>query len=237
MGRNSGLIRSGRLCGRPGLLHRRSRKLLLLRLRGITCLHASAVSYQGRCIAFLGSPGAGKSTTAAAFARNGYAVLTDDIAALVERDGAFHVLPAYPHLSLWPDSVNMLYGSPDALPRFSTSWEKRRLVLGEGGTRFEGRALPLGAIYLLDERRSDHAPCTEAVRPRAALLSLVAETYANKILDREMRAREFEFLTRLVTKVPVRRVYPHTDTSQLGELCRTIGEDYDSLRLPETART
>lgn len=210
---------------------------LLLRLRGITCLHASAVSYEGRCIAFLGSAGAGKSTTAAAFARDGHAILSDDIVALVERKGALLAMPAYPHLCLWPDSVSMLYGSSDALPRFSTNWEKRRLALGEGGTRFETRALRLGAIYLLGDRRSENAPCVEAVRPRAALLSLVADTYANKTLDREMRAREFELLSRLVTKVPVRRVYPHTDTARLGELCRTIREDFHSLNLAAVART
>ncbi len=210
---------------------------LLLRLRGITCLHASAVSYEGRCIAFLGSAGAGKSTTAAAFARTGHAILSDDIVALVEREGALLAMPAYPHLCLWPDSVSMLYGSPDALPRFSPNWEKRRLALGEGGTRFETRALPLGAIYLIGDRRSENAPCVEAVRPQAALLSLVAETYANKILDREMRAREFELLSGLVTKVPVRRVYPHTDTARLGQLCRTIREDLHSLNLSAAART
>jgi hypothetical protein len=208
---------------------------LLLRLRGMTCLHASAVSFEGRSVAFLGSPGAGKSTTAAAFARDGHAVLSDDIVALVEREGTFQVLPAYPHLCLWPDSVNMLYGSPDALPRFSTNWEKRRLALGEGGTRFASRALPLCAIYLLGDRRSDFAPCVEAVRAQAALLSLVAETYANKILDREMRAREFEVLSRLVTAVPVRRVCPHKDATRLGELCKVIREDLDSLQLPRSA--
>jgi hypothetical protein len=205
---------------------------LLLRLRGITCLHASAVSYNRRCIAFLGSAGAGKSTTAAAFARDGHAVLSDDIAALVEREGAFQVLPAYPHLCLWPDSVSMLYGSPDALPRLSTNWDKRRLALGERGTRFETRALPLGAIYLIGDRRSENAPCVEGVRPQAALLSLLAETYANKILDREMRAREFELLGRLVTNVPVRRVYPHAESGRLEQLCQTIREDFHSLNLP-----
>ncbi len=41
---------------------------LLLRFRGITCLHASAVAIGGSVIAFVGAEGAGKSTTAAAFA-------------------------------------------------------------------------------------------------------------------------------------------------------------------------
>ena len=209
---------------------------LLLRLRGVTCLHASAVAIEDRCVAFVGPAGAGKSTTAAAFARQGYAVLSDDIVALVERDGAFHVMPAYPHLSLWPDSVKTLYGSSEALPRFSPEWEKRRLALGEGGARFESRTLPLGTIYVLEDRRLDPAPCVETARPPAALVSLVANTYANKILDRELRAREFVVLGRLVSTVPVRRVYPHSDATRLEGLRRVIQEDLAALDLPPSAR-
>ena len=40
---------------------------MVLYFRGITCLHASAVSVGLRAVVLLGAPGAGKSTTAAAF--------------------------------------------------------------------------------------------------------------------------------------------------------------------------
>jgi hypothetical protein len=203
---------------------------LLLRLRGVICLHASAVSFGARSVAFLGSAGAGKSTTAAAFARAGYAVLADDIVALTEQDGAFYVVASHPQLCLWPESAKMLYGSEEALPRFNPAWDKRLLALGERGTRFENRALPLSGIYLLGDRRPDPAPYVEPMRSQAALLSLVADTYANKILDREMRAREFEALGRLISSVPVRRVVPHRDGTRLGELCRVIEKDFAALR-------
>ena len=209
---------------------------LLLRLRGVTCLHASAVAFEDRSVAFVGQTGAGKSTTAAAFAQQGYGVISDDIVALVEREGALYAMPAYPHLCLWPESVGMLYDSPEALPRLMPDWDKRRLTLGEEGTRFESRCLPLGAIYVLSERRPDPAPYIEAIRPQNALLALVADTYANKILDREMRAREFAILGRLVTTVPVRRVYPHEDPTRLAELCRVVREDLESLDLPGIAQ-
>jgi hypothetical protein len=87
---------------------------ILLRLRGVTCLHASAVSIGDRSVAFVGSAGAGKSTTAAALALEAYGIISDDIVALSEREGAFFVLPAYPYLCLWPESVKMLYGSAEA---------------------------------------------------------------------------------------------------------------------------
>lgn len=208
---------------------------LLLRLRGVISLHASAVAFGDRSVAFVGSAGAGKSTTAAAFARQGYGVLSDDIVALAESDGAFQVMPAYPHLCLWPESVKMFYESPDELPRLVPDWEKRRLDLGERGTRFERRCLPLSAIYILGERRPDPAPYVEAIGSRSALLALVADTYANKILDREMRAREFAVLGRLVTTVPIRRVYANEDPARLGSLCKIICEDLDSLDTPRTA--
>jgi hypothetical protein len=208
---------------------------VVLRMWGVTCLHASAVSIEDRGIAFVGSAGAGKSTTAAAFARQGYGVISDDIVALVEREGAFHVMPAYPHLCLWPESVKMLYGSSEALPRFTPDWDKRRLDLGEQGTRFESRSLPLSAIYLLGDRRPDPAPYVEAIRLQSALLSLVVDTYANKILDRDMRAKEFEFLSQLVSRVPVRRVYPNRDAARIEDLCRVIQKDYESLDFPTSA--
>lgn len=202
---------------------------ILLRLRGVNCLHASAVALEDRSVAFVGPAGAGKSTTAAAFARQGYAVISDDIVALEEREGLFQVLPAYPHLCLWPDSVQMLYGSREALPRIIQDWNKRRLAVGDQGTRFESRPLPLAAIYILGESAPHPAPLVEGIRPQAAFLSLVAGTYANNFLDREMRGREFAFLGRLIANVPVRRVRPSDDPARLKDLCRIIHQDFALL--------
>lgn len=209
---------------------------VVLRLRGVTCLHASAVALDGHAVAFVGAEGAGKSTTAAAFAQEGHGVLSDDVVALTENESGFLAVPAYPHLCLWPDSVATLYGTADALPHFSTGWEKHRLSLGDGKTRFEKQPLPLGAIYFLGERRSDLAPFVEVIRRQAALLSLVADTFANKILDRELRAREFGVLSRLVMTVPVRRVFPHSEAFRVRELCRVIREDFASLKGSTRAR-
>jgi hypothetical protein len=200
----------------------------MLRLRGIVCLHASAVAFDDHCVAFVGSAGAGKSTTAAAFAKLGRSIVSDDIVGLVERDGIFHVLPAYPHLCLWPESVTMLYGSPDALPQLLHDWEKRQLALGENGTHFEERTLPLRAIYILGERRPDSAPVVGAIAEREVLLSLVANTYATNLIDRTMRGEEFALLSRLISSVPVRIVHPSGDPTRLEDLCRVIQSDFET---------
>jgi hypothetical protein len=180
-------------------------------------------------VALLGSEGAGKSTTAAAFARQGYAILSDDIVGLVERGEYFDALPAYPHLSLWPDSVKMLYGSSEALPRFLEGWEKRRLALGGDGTRFEERLLRLGAIYILGDRRSDAAPSVEGISAQQAVLALIANSYATNLIDRETRGEEFAVLGRLVASVPIRLVSASEEAGRIDDLCRVIRGDFEGL--------
>jgi hypothetical protein len=202
---------------------------LLLRLRGVTCLHASAVAFGEHAVAFVGCEGAGKSTTAAALALRGHSVLSDDVVALAERDGLFYVHPAYPYLCLWPESVQSIYGSADSLPRFSANYEKRRLSLEKQELRFEERCLPLSAIYILGERRGDPAPLVQEIAPREAFLSLVANTFATSILDRRMRAKEFETLGRLLPRVMVRRLCAHYDAARLQELCDLLSGEAQKM--------
>ena len=209
---------------------------LLLRLRGVTCLHASAVAFGDAAVAFVGSEGAGKSTTAAALARHGHAILSDDVVALAEHNGSFLVHPAYPYLCLWSESVESLYGSADALPQFSANYEKRFLSLGTQELRFAERALPLAAIYILGDRRGDPAPLVEALAPQKAFLALVANTFATNTLDSAMRAKEFEILARMAPSVPIRGLCAHQDASRLPELCELLNEEAQKLWTRNSAR-
>jgi hypothetical protein len=141
----------------------------------------------------------------------------------VEREGVFHAMPAYPYLSLWPESVEMLYGSGRILPSFSANFEKRMLSLAGDHPRFEDESLPLGAIFLLGERSGEPAaPLLEALTPQESLLSLVANSYATHLLTEEMRAREFALLGRLLSVVTVRRLRPHEDPARIDLLCDRI---------------
>jgi hypothetical protein len=209
----------------------------LLRLRGVTCLHASAVVFGERAVAFVGFEGAGKSTTAAALALRGHAILSDDVVALAESNGSFFVHPAYPYLCLWPESVESIYGAADVLPRFSANYDKRCLSLVKQELSFEERSLPLAAIYILGQRRGHPAPLVEEVGQREAFVSLVANTFATNILDSEMRAREFETLARLIPRVTIRKLCAHEDASRLPDLCQQICDDVQSLNSRSPALT
>ena len=201
----------------------------LLRLRGVTCLHASAVAFGEQAVAFVGPAGAGKSTTAAALALRGHAILSDDVVALAERDRSFYVHSAYPYLSLWPESVASIYGSADALPQLSVNYNKRCLSLGKQELRFAERSLQLSAIYILGERRGDPAPTIEDLPLQQAFVSLLANTFGMNVVDGSLRAKEFETLGRLVPAVRIRQIWPHEDASRLPELCQRICDDVPTM--------
>jgi hypothetical protein len=204
---------------------------LLLRLRGVVCLHASAVSFGESVVAFVGSEGAGKSTTAAAFAQQGWGTVSDDVVALNETDGAFHVHPAYPYICLWPESAEAIFGNAQALPRFSGNYAKRYLSLEKHKMRFETRTLPLKAIYMLGERRADPAPQIETISGQKSILALVANTFATNVINSDMRVKEFEALGRLISCARIQRIFAHKDPRRLPDLCRLIRKDLESINV------
>ena len=199
----------------------------LMRLRGFICLHASAVVIESLVTLFVGPAGAGKSTLAAAFANLGYAVVTDDVAVIVDRGDQFLVQPAYPRVRLWADSVSAFYGTEDSLPLITPNWDKRYLDLTLEGRKFLERPATLKQIFLLSERGSEE-PKFEELAMSDKLMSLVANSYANYVLDKEMRRQEFELVSRLLDAVPVRRVRPPSDLSKLDEFCNSIIEYSDN---------
>lgn len=203
----------------------------VLLLRGIVCLHASAVVIDGEAIALVGPAGSGKSTTAAAFSSRGFSILADDVVTLDHRADRFLVRPSYPCIRLWPASVKALYGTESHLPRLTPNWEKRYLDLTNRSDQFERKPLPLSAIYVVGERSHEAAaPFVEPLDRTNALLSLIANTYTNYLMDKQMQARQFELLTRVLATVPVGKVTPHADAGRLQELCDCIFGDFASLK-------
>ena len=195
----------------------------VLRLHGILPLHACAVAMRDQAIALVGDQGAGKSTTAAAFARQGYAVLSEDLAAVAESGSQLMVQPGYPRVNLWPESAEALFGGAHQLPPVTPTWGKHFLALDPPNHHFQSEPLPLGSIFILRERDANSAaPRIEKVSAAQAMTTLVANTYGNYLLDAEMRKTEFEQLGRLLRKTPVYQVWPSDNPSRVYELCEAI---------------
>jgi hypothetical protein len=201
----------------------------VLRLRGTVCLHASAIAVDDRVVVLVGAGGAGKSTTAAAFAQRGYPVLSDDVVPLIARGDTFLVQSAYPRIRLWDNSVSALYGDADALPRLvptHPTWDKRYLDLNDPGYQFQSAPLPLAAIYYLNERGSDPTlPKIEPMTIQDRLITLVTNTYTNYLLDKSLRSQEFKILSHLVSQIPMSAITPDLNIAKLPQLLDLILAD------------
>jgi hypothetical protein len=200
---------------------------LALALRGVPLLHGCAVDTGKGAFIVLGDGGAGKSTLAAAAVRGGYALLTDDIAALHGVGPGVRVHPGGTQLRMFADTAQAMGWGPSELPRvFRTRALPPKLFLAlspEEGTLCDG-ARPLRAIFALEGRRSGPTRI-ERLEPKAALAALLRNTYGDGATDAEARARRLPFWTRLARDVPLYTVSPRdglaTVPTLLDELVAT----------------
>uniref|UniRef100_B8HL62 HPr kinase n=1 Tax=Cyanothece sp. (strain PCC 7425 / ATCC 29141) TaxID=395961 RepID=B8HL62_CYAP4 len=201
----------------------------VLNLRGFTCLHASAIVIENQAIGFCGRAGAGKSTTAAYLAQQGFPILTDDVLTLQESNGQFWVIPAYPRVRLWNASVTGLFGHPEHLPRIVPShptWDKRFLDLTQPGYQFHSQPVPLRKVYVLKRRDSNlSAPHLQPQSCQDSLLSLLDQAYTKRLLSKTSHARQFLTLGRLVQQIPVSQLTLPDRLVDLGQLEELLLQD------------
>lgn len=125
---------------------------MILFQRNYYLLHASAVQIGEKAVVFMGAPGAGKSTTAAAFVKAGCRLLSDDLTALSFDDqGKPFVVPAYPQLKIWENTVKGLGMNLENLERVSEGVNKFAVTPRDS---FPDQMLPLGAFYFLHKARN-----------------------------------------------------------------------------------
>lgn len=186
----------------------------MLRLRGTLSLHASAVAVDGEAIVIAGNPGAGKSTTAAAFAKRGAVVITEDVAPVIWIDDRPCIAPGYPRIRLWDDSATTLFGE---LPPLTPTWPKRFLDVTE---QFAERAYPIAKIVILEERAAHAAQ--RRLSGHEAAIALLRNASMTDALEDSMRERELSQVTRLAGDVPVIAANAPDDLRRTGELLDLI---------------
>ena len=183
-----------------------------LELRGIVCLHASAVVADGRAVVFLAHHGGGKSSLAATLVEQGLPLLTDDVLPLETLpDGSLRARPGYPQMRFWPAEAERFAGAAEELPRVLSSLDKRRVAVGPHGFgAFHGEPCPLAAVFLVERRDDAVGAEIEPVLPSQAVVALLAGSFLPRLAaGAGLQERRLDLLARLVEAVPVRRlVFP-----------------------------
>lgn len=128
---------------------------LILFQREYFLLHASAVEVGDEAWCFMGMPGAGKSSTAAAFIKAGCRLLSDDLTAITfDEGGKPAIVPAYPQLKIWEKTVNGLQYAESDLEPVSEGVRKFAYHPRE---HFPTRPVPLKKVFFLHKARNKPA--------------------------------------------------------------------------------
>jgi hypothetical protein len=180
--------------------------------------------------AFLGVAGIGKSTLAASFLQAGYIPLCDDCLAVEELAGEFVAYPGYPALRLWEDSLHLLGHQPDRIHRIADYTRKSSYVFDDRAESFKQEPLRLARIYSLNRlpASSPDSVSQSKVEPLGggeALAEVLEAAFRLDIEDKAMLGRQFEFFSRLASRVPVCRLRMPDDLAMLDDAREMILRD------------
>ncbi|MCH9755867.1 MAG: hypothetical protein K0U37_01580 [Gammaproteobacteria bacterium] len=103
----------------------------LLQQRGLIVLHGNAITWDNQtCSIYVGDKGAGKSTTAGWYYKQGASIVADDICAITfNAEGRPVVLPSFPQIKLWQASADLLGISTEHLKRVRVQYDKFMLPI------------------------------------------------------------------------------------------------------------
>ena len=199
---------------------------MILHQRNYLILHASGVKIGNRACLFLGAKGQGKSTMAATLYGQGHQMMTDDVAAISFNDsGNPTLLPGFPQIKLWPDSVKSALGDcPESFSKIHPLIEKRARPTFDG---FFSKPLPLQRIYIL---QSGSNFGIQELNPQEAIKQLIGHSYVamtlgDKFSQLDNVAQHFHQSATLVNKVTICSLERPRSLDLLPEVVRLIEKD------------
>ncbi|SDL34865.1 hypothetical protein [Tessaracoccus oleiagri] len=172
----------------------------VLALRGDPVLHASAVQVGDEALAFVGSSGMGKSTTATLFCAEGARLITDDVLRLDLGGMAPRCFLGATELRL-RKSAGTLADAFAVRPGQRTTGDAREAL---SVSTAEDEALPLRAVIVpLPDKDGRRETTVERPDPMAAFLLLSRFPRLIGWRDADILRRQFQQLGDLVDRVPV----------------------------------
>ncbi|MBI3732629.1 MAG: hypothetical protein HY259_04115 [Chloroflexi bacterium] len=205
-----------------------------LEWRGIPTLHASAVVANGHAVAFISQSRGGKSVLAASWVQAGHPLLTDDILAVAHDHGTPIGYPGYPQMRLWADEAQYFLGRSEGLEYVHPAYLKYRVPIGPACFgRFCHTPQPMGCLYLVERSEAGASEIKIApVAPTLAVVTLARHSFAPHIVEAlKLQVQQLEILTRLVQRVPVRRLVYPSGFEQLAAVREAILNDLAELRV------
>jgi hypothetical protein len=168
-------------------------------VRGFEVLHAGAVAIDGRAVALVGHPGAGKSSTTLNLILQGATFFTDDALALERSEGHLLANPGAGVSNFPRTERELMQGEAERLGSIVGGKDAFKALLA---VEREPTPLPLGALYFL--RRGK--PGTEARVERVAEpdpTMLLGSTYVLSVRSPDRLANQLDLCAAIAASVPI----------------------------------
>jgi hypothetical protein len=201
--------------------------ILLHQRGGVLPLHASGIGTDRGAVLFLGRSGAGKSTLLAEFLARGYRMMTDDLAPLqpVPR-GRPNVLPTFPNMKLWADTMQRMGMPTDGHMRVRPTEEKYSIRREDS---FFPSLLPLRAAYVLTPD-SQSELLLEPLTGIQKFKSLLYRTAGLPFLEGlGLRTAHFKLLAELSPSIRLTRIRRPHGKNTAPEIADRVEADWQGM--------
>lgn len=212
---------------------------LYLELKGHLCLHANTLIKNNQAHLFLAPSRTGKSTLTSLLSTHSYTLITDDMAAVYQSEGNFHVYPSWAKVRLWPDSAKLIANQLNTeqlqQKRVHERFSKQEITFTP---QFTQQATPIKAMFYLNRIEAQSTTATsgeiqvviEKIPPSIALIILLQ----NSMLGDAYRALQIEkqrtaALAQLLKAIPFYKVTYPSGLEKLPEIAQQLNQQIQEL--------
>lgn len=135
---------------------------LWLELNNILCIHANALAYKNKAIAFVAPSRTGKTTLTAELCKSEFSVMTDDMMALHKQNNEYVVYPSWPVARMWPETLTIIGNeyNKNELNKVHEKFDKKVVVINKkNGFDFCDIPKKLKTIYILNRVEENIDQC------------------------------------------------------------------------------
>ena len=137
------------------------------------------------------------------------------------------MLPGYPGIRLWPDSVDGIGAKTDRAHRVADYSTKLRLNGIGMPSSFAAEPQKLCRIYMLSRMESTDRLLPEVLNLSAAEVfpALIAASFPLDITDKQMLTRHFTLFSQVACQIPARRLMVPDDFAALDDVRQAVLSD------------
>lgn len=198
--------------------------------QGIESFHATVMLMEKGAVGLIAPCGQGKSTLAAAFLKEGYPLLTDDLLVLKEEDHGFLAFSSFPRIKLFPRVARGLLGKQ--ITGAPMNPHTRKLVIPLGPSLSHCHPAPLKAIFVLrgrPARSRSKGISIKTLSRRRAFLELMANSFNTVIKEPERIRRQFDLVARLTAAIPIKSLSYPRSLARLPEVVQAVRENLKKI--------